>query len=280
MSKGHVFLAQNSNINYLRQAYALALSIKTHNKIYNQTCLITNDDVPESYRHAFDHIVKIPWGDLASKSYWKIENRIKIIHATPFDENLVYDVDMLLLNSNDHWWQYFKDDDLLLTSNVKTYRGDQVTEDFYRKTFTANNLDNVYSGCFYFKNNTTAHEFFKWLKIIVSNWEEFYKVHLKNSPQKFCSIDVSAALAIKFMDYKPAINNKILTFTHMKPMIQGWYNPPDKWTSVLASSLDNDGLLKIGNFQQHGIFHYVEEEFLTDLKLNTLEKLYRVHYEN
>jgi hypothetical protein len=280
MTKGHVFLAQNSDTDYVRQAYALALSIKTHNKIHNQTCLITNDTVPESYRHAFDHIVKIPWGDLAYKSYWKIENRTKIIHATPFDENLVYDVDMLLLNSNDHWWQYFKDDDLLFTANVKTYRENQVTENFYRKTFTANQLDNIYSGCFYFKKSATSYEFFKWLSIIVGNWENFYKEHLKNSPQKFCSIDVSAALAIKFMDCKSAISNKILTFTHMKPKIQGWYNPPDKWTSVLASSLDNSGLLKVGNFQQHGIFHYVEDEFLTDSKLDTLEKIYREQYGN
>ena len=57
MSKGHVFLAQNSNVNYVTQAYALALSIKLNNKQHNQTCLITNDTVPDDYRHTFDHIL-------------------------------------------------------------------------------------------------------------------------------------------------------------------------------------------------------------------------------
>jgi hypothetical protein len=274
MSKGHIFLAQNSGVDYIRQAYALALSIKIHNKLYNQTCLITNDDVPEEYKHAFDHIVPVPWGDLAAKSLWKIENRTKIIHVTPFDENLVYDVDMLLLNTNDHWWNFFKEHDYLLTSCVKTYRGDIIVDDYYRKTFTANNLDNAYTGCFYFKKNEKSFEFFKWLKIIVDNWEEFYRTHLKKSPQKFCSIDVSAALAIKIIGNNIACSNKILSFTHMKPMIQEWSQPPERWTDVLPSSLDKQGLLKIGNFQQQGLFHYVEDEFLTDLKLNTLRALH------
>jgi len=31
MTKGHLIFAQNSDIDYVRQAYALALSIKQHN---------------------------------------------------------------------------------------------------------------------------------------------------------------------------------------------------------------------------------------------------------
>jgi DNA (cytosine-5)-methyltransferase 1 len=33
------------------------------------------------------------------------------------------------------------------------------------------------------------------------------------------------------------------------------------------------GNLKVGNFQQHGLFHYVEEEFLTDDIIKKLELL-------
>jgi len=75
-------------------------------KQFNQTCIITNDNIPEEYKHAFDFIVPIPWTDVAKDSAWKIENRWKIIYATPFKENIVYDTDMLLLNSNDHWWPH------------------------------------------------------------------------------------------------------------------------------------------------------------------------------
>jgi hypothetical protein len=275
MSKGHVFVAQQSDVDYIRQAYALALSIKLHNKEHNQTCLVTNDEVPEEYKHAFDHIVSIPWTDLADRSVWKVENRWKVVHATPFEENLVYDVDMLLLNSNDHWWQYFEKHDVLLTSTVTTYRNDIVTSDFYRKAFTANNLPNVYVGVFYFKKVTFTFEFFKWIEVITANWKDFYKTHLSNHTQNFVSMDVNAALATKIMDCENLVlvkNTQMPSFVHMKPAIQGWKTPPAKWTHVVSSYFDEDCGLKVGNFRQQGVFHYTEPEFLED---HMIEKLRR-----
>jgi hypothetical protein len=180
---------------------------------------------------------------------------------------------MLLLESNDHWWKYFKDHDLYFTTEVSDYKGNSITSDYYRKTFTNNHLANVYTGCFYFKKVNTAYEFFKWLEIIVTNWQKFYKIHLKNNMQKFCSIDVSAALALKFMDFKTD-KSSIPSFTHMKTELQGWKHPPDKWSNVLCNSMDKDLNLKIGNFQQAKLFHYVEPEFLTDTNLGLLKAKY------
>jgi hypothetical protein len=276
MSKGHVFLAQNSDVDYVKQAYVLALTIKLHNN-ENQTCLITNDVVPDEYKYVFDHIVPIPWKDSAISSEWKIENRWKIIYATPFDENIVYDVDMMLLETNDHWWKYFEDKDLCFTTQVNDYRGNIVTDNYYRKTFTSNGLDNIYTGAFYFRKVTKAYEFFKWLEIIVTNWSKFYKIHLKNSPQRWCSIDVSAALALRFMGISTT-SSGIPSFVHMKPAIQGWKNIPAKWTNVLNSFMDESLSLKVGNFQQAGLFHYVEEGFLTPKQILLLEKAYGNKY--
>jgi len=275
MNRGHVFIAQNSSVDYVRQACALALSIKKFNLVENKTCIITNDPIPSDYVHAFDYVVPIPWGDKAAESSWKIENRWKIIHATPFKENIVYDADMLLLNSNDHWWQYFDKKDLVFTSTVTTYRNDVVNSDFYRKTFTANQLPSIYVGAFYFRKTAKAFEFFKWLDIITNNWQAFYKEFLPNQPQKFCSIDVNAALAIKFMDCleEVAVPNAVVpSFTHMKPAIQGWKENPMRWTHVLGSYFDDDCNLIVGNVKQQGLFHYVEEEFLTDDILSKLAK--------
>ena len=264
MSKGHVFLAQNSDVDYIKQAYALALSIKINNKEHNKTCLITNNDVPEEYKKAFDTIVPIPWSDESQNSAWKIENRWKVIYATPFEESIVYDTDMLLLTSNDHWWEHLERHDLYFTNNVTNYRGTVVTNDYYRKSFTQNNLANVYTGAYYFKKVSNTYNFFKWLELIVQNWSKFYIEHLKNHQQSFCSLDVSAALALKFIDKENIYTspNSVLTFTHMKPAIQEWKNIPLKWTSVLSSYMSEDCTLKVGNYQQHGLFHYVEEEFL------------------
>jgi hypothetical protein len=272
MSKGHVFLAQNSKVDYIKQAYALALSIKIFNK-ENKTCLITNDIVPDSYKQVFDHIVPIPWDDNANSSEWKIENRWKIIYATPFEENIVYDVDMLLLESNDHWWEHLKNKDISFTTAVNDYRNNTISSDYYRKTFTENTLDNIYTGVFYFKKVKTSYEFFKWLEIIVTNWEKFYKDFLKRNHQKFCSLDLSAALALRFMEH-PIAKGNVLTFTHMKPKIQGWKYSPTKWTDILGVVFDENLKLKVGNFQQNGIFHYVEEEFLTLNMIKLMEENY------
>ena len=115
MSKGHVFIAQNSDVDYVRQACALALSIKRFNKIENKTCLITNDTVPEEYKHAFDFIIPIPWGDLAAESNWKIENRWKLYYASPYDETIVFDADMLVLDNIEHAWKFVNERDLFFT---------------------------------------------------------------------------------------------------------------------------------------------------------------------
>lgn len=275
MSKGHVFLAQNTNtIDYVKQAYALALSIKVFNKQYNKTCLITNDDVPEEYKHAFDYIVPIPWKDQARNSNWKIENRWKIIYATPFDENLVYDTDMLLLKSNDSWWKHLKPFNYSFTTEVLNYKGEIVTNNTYRKTFVENNLQNIYTGVFYFKKVKESFEFFKWLEVIVVNWEIFYKRFLKNHKQTFCSIDVSAALALKLMNEKiPRVS--ILKFVHMKPHLQNWKNIPSRCFDVLDYYLNDNLSLIVGNYKQNYLFHYVDKDFLNEdiiLKLENEKK--------
>ena len=281
MSKGHVFLAQNTpGIDYVKQAYALALSIKIFNKEHNQTCLITNDDVSEKYKHAFDFIVPIPWKDQARNSKWKIENRWKIIYATPFDENLVYDTDMLLLKSNDNIWKYLESYNFCFTSDVLDYRGEVISSDHYRKAFTENSVPSVYTGLFYFKKVRESYEFFKWLELIVSNWEVFYKKFLRKKKQDFCSIDLSAGLALKFMGAdNPSI--PFLSFVHMKPYIQDWKNVPGKCFDVLDYYLTDNLSLIVGNFKQTGLFHYVEKDFLTDdiiLKLeNAKEKNQSTH---
>ena len=274
MSKGHVFLAQNSTADYVTQAYILALSIKHHNKEHNQTCIITNDTVPEEYRHAFDHVIDIPWSDSAKESLWKIENRWKIIHATPFKESLVYDTDMILLSSNDHWWKNLEYKDIALTKNVYDYKGRQISNDFYRKTFTQYKLPNVYTGIHYVKKTKPAFEFYKWLQVITENYKDFYNEFLPGAKQKFCSMDINASLALIFLDAYESHTSNTLSFTHMKPAIQGWSNTPATWKDAVAFNINNNKQLKVGNFLQTGIFHYTENDFIT----NEIVEILRSNY--
>ena len=271
MSKGHLFFAQNSGVDYVTQAYAAALTIKKHNK-FNATCLVTNDIVPLKYIKAFDKIEVIPWTDDAANSEWKIENRWKLIHISPFDETIVYDTDMLLLSSNDHWWNNLENHSVALTSKVFTYKNTVVTDYTYRKTFVDNQLPNVYFGVHYFKKNRRSFEFYKWLEVIVKNWRMFYNEHTLNNTQKFCSMDVSAAIATKIMNAENEFANyNPLMFTHMKPAIQGWYPTPASWQSAVSSHLNSRLELRINNILQKGIFHYTEDNFLTEQLLKIIE---------
>ena len=144
MSNGICLVAQNnSTTDYIRQAYALALSVLAKSPRTNIS-LITNDEVPNTYKPVFDKIISIPWGDLAQKNEWKIDNRWKVYHVTPYENTLVFDVDMLVLDNISSTWQSFRNNhSLLFTKNVTTYRNELVTSRYYRKTFDANDLPKV-----------------------------------------------------------------------------------------------------------------------------------------
>ena len=44
-----------------------------------------------TYKHVFDNIIPIPWGNLAKNSDWKIENRWKLYHLSPYEHTIVMD---------------------------------------------------------------------------------------------------------------------------------------------------------------------------------------------
>ena len=141
MSNGICLVAQNnSTTDYIRQAYALALSVLAKSPRTNIS-LITND---EEYISLFDKIIPIPFGDGAKDSEWKVENRWKIYHASPYDETIVMDTDMLVLQNIDTWWDFLDNYEMFFTSNVLTYRGETANTSYYRQTFIANNLPNLF----------------------------------------------------------------------------------------------------------------------------------------
>lgn len=276
MSNNFTMLAQNTDVDYVQQAYLNAMSIRATNE-NAKICLITNDTVQDKYKQIFDDIVEIPWGDHAKDSDWKIENRWKSYHATPYDESLVMDTDMLVLQDISSWFNFLKNYDLFFTSNVYTYRNELVTNDYYRHTFVKNKLPNLYSGLHYYKKSDTAHEFYTWLEMITNNWQQFYRQHTGGKMyQRKCSIDLSSAIAVKIMGIESQVTNpraKYPSFVHMKPRIQNWQNSVvDKWQNRVGTYLGEDLQLKIGNYTQAGVFHYTEDDFVVDRIINIYEK--------
>lgn len=277
MTKGIVLIAQNSEYNYVEQACALAMSIRATND--TKVCLLTNDTVPSRYVDLFDVIKEIPWEDDSKDMDWKVANRWKLYHASPYDETIVMDTDMLVLQNLDSWWKFLSNYEVFYTSKVYTYRGDEVNDTYYRKTYIANNLPNVYAGFHYFKKCDFAKEFYTMLELVMNNWQLFYGKYASKEYQNWLSVDTSTAIVTKILDCEDRITNKKVSFpsfTHMKPRIQGWYNPSETWRSRVGAYLTDDLQLKIGNHQQQGIFHYTEKEFLDQSKIQKYERYLNV----
>ena len=266
--------AQNSTDDYVQQACLAAMSIRLTNP-KSKICLITNDSVPTKYKDLFEHVVPIPFGDKSKNSTWKIENRWKIYHATPFKETAVIDSDMLILNNIAHWKTTLDKHDVFYTDKVQTYRGDWADNTHYRKAFRNHNLPNLYAGFHWFKKCDTAHTFYKWLELVMNNWELFYGQYAGGKYfQKWPSIDVSSAVVAKILNCEDTITSKTThpTFTHMKLKCQGWEKTyVDSWQEQVGTYLDNDCNLKIGNFTQSGIFHYTEKSFCNKSVVETYE---------
>lgn len=267
MSNGFCITAQNnSETDYIKQAYALACSIHKFNSNQNVS-LITDDEVPSKYKSVFDKIIPIPWGNLAAYTDWKIENRWKVFHITPYDNTIVMDADMIVLEDITDWWNKCNRHSIAFTTSVLTYKKDLFTTNYYRKSFIANDLPNLYSGLYYFKKDEVAKSFFELVEIISKNWKVFYNKFAPLYKQSWESFDVNCAIAYKLLNL-PSIKTP-LTFTHMKPHGQYWEHVPEKWTDYLDISIDES--IYLGNFTQKGVLHYVEDEFLTDTVLEFVE---------
>ena len=277
MSKGFLVIAQNTEfVDYVKQAYALALSIKGTQTEVTNISLVTNEVVPENYKHVFDQIIEIPWGDLAKNPQWKVENRWKLYHASPYTETIVMDTDMLLIDDISAWWEYCSHSDLKFCSKIKNYKDELIEHDtFHRKTFINNQLSNPYVALHYFKKSELAHDFYKVLEFVVKNWEYCYQKFTPKTPQPWLSIDLATAIAISIMGIEEQVIDTAspLEFIHMKPAAQNWSPVPSTWQNIVPFDF-NGGKLMVGNHRQRYVFHYVEKDFLTDEMIKKIEVAY------
>lgn len=273
MSRGYIVIVQNNKKHdYLRMTYALALSLKATQR-ENSICVCVDEYtktlITDKHRKVFDHIIDIPWEDEAVESTWKIENKWKYIHMSPYDETIILDSDMVFTHSVDYWWDYLAQKDVWLCTNVKTFRNEEVTNDFYRKKFTSLDLPNVYSNFSYFNKSEFAYDFFRTVEKIMTNWEDVYEQHLCGSGQDWISADIAYALAVKFMDIEELVCDYSIksypTFVHMKSHIQNIpkHKISNIWNTDIFSNVADDLTLTVGNFEQIYPFHYVEKDWLT-----------------
>ena len=269
-----LIVAEHETVDYLKLAYALALSIKnTQRPGFDQVALVINGkqkltDLNSSW--VFDHVIE--WNQ---ETFWN--GRSWMDKLTPFEHTVCLDVDMLFLRDYSHWAEYFIENSELYVANKSyTYRGELVEDTHYRKAFVKNNLPNLYSFYTYFKKDSKiAQEFFELGRLIIKNPIEFSNAFLSEHKPNIVGTDEAFALAAKILDITDniAYSLEFPRVVHMKPMIQNWPWPAQSWSDHVGFYFNKKAELKIGNYQQHDIMHYVEKDKMTIEMINILEEI-------
>lgn len=269
-----IVVSPSEECNYERMAYALALSIKNTQKPgYDRVALVISDkDRIKDYSSlwVFDHIIE--WSE---ETHWN--GRSHMDELSPFDYTVCLDADMLFMRDYSHWVDYFVENcELYIANRAYTYRGNVVTSDYYRKCFTANELPNLYSFYTFFKKDSKlAKEFFALQRAIIKNPVEFSNNFLTAYKPKVVGTDEAFALAVKILDVadEVAYPLEFPKVVHMKGMVQGWPWPAETVSDHVGFYFNPKAQLKIGNYQQHDIVHYVEKDAVTLETINILEEI-------
>lgn len=227
MSKGYIIFAHGDR--FMQMAQLLERTIKATQTINNATIIECSADT--------------------------MAERTRAYELSPYDETVMLDADMVFLDNVDHWWTHLAKFPLLITDKVQTHRGDWVTDTPFRITFDSNNLPSCYSAFAYFKRDPVSKEFFKLLKEIVANWDQWSWRYTPINRQPKPSIDVAMGIAVAHMGITPFTPLDYPTFTHMKP---------ETWRNFLISEV-TPGQIKIGNYVQTGILHYVDKDIVDEL---------------
>lgn len=267
-----IFVAKHETVDYAQLAYALALSIKNTQKEGYDKVAIVIDDPTELERFksnwVFDHV--IPWD---KETFW--DGRSWMDKLTPFDHTVCLDSDMLFTSDYSHWIDYFIENvDLYVADKAYTYRGELITSDYYRRTFTKNSLPNLYSFYTFFKTDSEqVQEFFSLGRYIIKNPNEFSNLFLTALKPRVLGTDEAFALSAKLLGIDVSHKLDFPRVVHMKGQVQNWPWPSDVWSDHVGFYLNRKGQLKIGNYQQTGIVHYVEKDKITQETINILEEI-------
>jgi hypothetical protein len=252
-------------------AYALAMSIRLTQSEVNRmsVCVSPGQYVPGHYRAVFDQVIELPWEDDAEQEEWKVHNKWKYIHVTPYDETVFLDADMLFLSDVSHWWELMSQQEMWMCTRPMTYRGYPADNSYYREVFTKNDLPNTYNAFTYFQKTPLTFEVFEYVKLITHNWEKFEYEYLSEKRPKSFSMDVAFALALKLTDSVDSCTNRYYStprFVHMKSQSQGWQEEglQEDWTKHVVPSFSPDLVCKIGGYRILDPLHYHVKHFLTD----------------
>lgn len=251
MNKGFVIMAQDTKkVSYTKCAEKLSKSIKRVMPDANVTIVTTE---------------MLPHGDLAPYSDWKLINDWQVYEASPYDYTIKLEADMYIPRNIDHWWDALKDRDVVVSTAIRDYKQEISTVRLYRRFIDDNKLPDVYNAITYFKKSPVAEEFYKLVREIFTNWEEYKKI-LQCNYREYATTDWVYAIACHIIGVEkttlPTFNE--MTMIHMKQFISG--TPTENWTDTLLYEFLPDQI-RIQTIPQQYPFHYHVKNFCDKITL-------------
>ena len=127
-NRGFLILAENTEqTDYIRCAAALAKSIHKCMPEASVTLVTSTPTIDP----VFDMVHSLPHGDLAPDSDWKLVNDWQIYEASPYDETIKLEADMILPCSIEYWWDVLSKQDVVISTTIRNFKGEISTNRFY-----------------------------------------------------------------------------------------------------------------------------------------------------
>ena len=246
MTRGFVIMAQDieNSVTYYNCAKALEKSIKRVMPDANVTILT---------------IDKLPYGDLDPTGSWKLINDWQVYEASPYDETIKLEADMYIPRDISHWWDILTQQDVVISTSIRNFKNEISTERVYRRFVDDNKLPNTYNAITYFKKSDTAEQFYKIVRDVFENWDD-YKAILKCNPEEKASTDWVYAIASHIVGIEKTTMPSFteMSMIHMKQYING--TPTENWTDTFVyECLPNQ--IRVNSYPQQYPFHYHIKNF-------------------
>jgi hypothetical protein len=270
--RGYITHAINDGtVDYLRMAYALALSLRhTQSTVSALTVVVADGQmIPDNYRDAFDHVIAIP--DIRPsvvRPGWRVDSFVQLYNLSPYDETVTLDADMLFFDDVSDWWDLLAGQEIA-GGTAYTYKGALIEHNPLRSDFYDVGFPDLHNGFLYFRSGEAAKTLFDAMIGNLASWEETSIRHFGRPDVPFSS-DCAFLTALRDCGLEAsAVSNVpgIPRFIHMKACLQGWPGVGEherEWRAHANYYFDDSLSLYIDGQRIGDPFHYHVRDFVTN----------------
>lgn len=240
--RGYVIVAFNTpDVNYVECARTLAKSIRAYHSDV-KLCLITGNDLQDDL---FDYIK-------VAEDLGGYKNDLHAFTLTPFHETVKLEADMILTSPFEHWWPYFRNYDVWISTGCRTYHDRWAPSRHYRKIIDDNQLPDVYNACTYWRQSPLARQFYLNLSNLFNNWSSVQN-SLLFAKEEPLNTDLAYAVITGMCGEELFTGPGGPQIVHMKPKIN--HLTVEEWNKQLVWEIIS-GQVRINGHTQNGLLHY------------------------